>query len=194
MWKTTHVDWKRHIAYVEPTTLDKKGGSRWLGGGQMLSHAVCQGIRRILAADEEDSAWSRRAVHQLAHLRNEHPWVYADATSFVSQANGQVRWWTFAGGIANGVVADALNPECNVMPDNLGLNFPSGFSAETIIAELDALPTEEVRPIPNTDVMDDLKFSECLPTPIAAEVFVSRYDDHTGVQQLRSEERRIIMQ
>ena len=71
-WKTKHLDWKRKVAHVEPT--DQKGKSRWLGEGQMLSQAVCQSIRRILASEENDPAWSRRAVEQFDELRDEHPW------------------------------------------------------------------------------------------------------------------------
>jgi len=41
----------------------------------MLSHAICQSIRRILASDTEDPAWSHRAVQQFDELRDEHPWV-----------------------------------------------------------------------------------------------------------------------
>ena len=48
-WKTTHLDWRRRIAHVEPS--DQRGKSRWLGQGQSLSYEVCQSIREILASD-----------------------------------------------------------------------------------------------------------------------------------------------
>ena len=35
-WKTTHLDWRRRIAHVEPS--DERGKSRWLGEGQFLSY------------------------------------------------------------------------------------------------------------------------------------------------------------
>ena len=192
MWKTTHVDWKRRLAYVEPTTLDKKGGSRWLGGGQMLSHAVCQGIRRILASDEQDSAWSRRAVHQLEQLRNEHPWVCKDATFLVFQPDGQVRWWTFAGGIANGVLADALKPDCDAVADNLSLTFSTGLSVDVVEEAIGRLQPDAIQPIPRAEVMEELKFSECLPSHLATRVFLSRFGDRAGLGQLLREERRIV--
>ena len=127
-WKTRHLDWKRRIAHVEPS--DEMGRSRWLGEGQMLSHAVCQSIRRILASDEDDPAWSHRAVQQFTELRDEHPWVSADATSLVQLPNGQIRWWTFAGGIANTLLADTLKPHCDVKSDNLSLSFPTASSVD----------------------------------------------------------------
>jgi len=190
-WKTKHLDWKRRIAYVEAT--DEKGRSRWLGEGQMLSHAVCQSIRRILASDEDDPAWSRRASQQFTELRDEHLWVSADATSVVQMPNGQVRWWTFAGGIANALLADALKPHCDVKGDNLCLSFPTASSLETVSEYINGIQPDAIHPIPNTAAMDNLKFSECLPPQIAAEVFTSRFDDRVGVVQAIEERRRVVV-
>lgn len=189
-WKTKHLDWKRRIAHVEPT--DEKGRSRWLGEGQMLSHAICQSIRRILASDADEPAWSRRAVQQFTELRDEHPWVSADATSLVQMSNGQVRWWTFAGGVANTLLADALKPHCDVKSDNLSLSFPTASSLDTVVEFINGIQPETIRPIPNIDAMENLKFSECLSPEIAAEVFVSRFDDRVGVAQVLEERKRIV--
>ena len=130
MWKVNHLDWKKRIAHVEAT--NDKGRSRWLGEGQSLSHAVCQSIRKILASDENDPSWSTRAKDKLHELRDEHPWVYSDATSLVQQPNGQIRWWTFAGGIANSLLANALKPHCDVRSDNLSLVFASAGNTESV--------------------------------------------------------------
>lgn len=189
-WKTKHLDWKRRIAWVEPT--DEKGRSRWLGEGQMLSHSVCQSIRRLLASEEDDPAWSSRARQQFKELRDEHPWVTASETSVVRQPNGQVRWWTFAGGVANALLATTLKTQCHVKSDNLSLQFPSGSTFDVIVEHLDSLQPETVRPIPHPDALENLKFSECLPSEIAAEVFVARFDDHTAVVQALAEKRRIV--
>jgi ATP-dependent Lhr-like helicase len=189
-WKTRHLDWKRRIAHVEPS--DEKGRSRWLGQGQMLSHAVCQSIRRLLASQDDDPAWSNRAVQQFTEIREEHPWVAADATSLVQQPNGQIRWWTFAGGIANTLLADTLKSHCDVKSDNLSLTFPTASSLETVVELIDGLQSSDVRPIPNIEAMENLKFSECLSPEIAAEVFTTRFDDRAGVAQAIEEQRRVI--
>lgn len=189
-WKTKHLDWKRRIAHVEVS--DQKGRSRWLGAGQMLSHAVCQSIRRILASDKDDPAWSQRAVQQFSELRDEHPWVSADATSLVQLPNGQIRWWTFAGGIANTLLADTLKPHCDVKSDNLSLTFPTASSAETIAELIDGLRPDSVQPIPNSEAMENLKFSKCLSPAIATEVFTTRFDERVGVTQAIEEQRRVI--
>ena len=53
-WRTTHLDWRRRIAHVEPT--EQRGKSRWLGEGQFLGYRVCQAIRETLAGDDERAA------------------------------------------------------------------------------------------------------------------------------------------
>jgi ATP-dependent Lhr-like helicase len=190
-WKTKHLDWKRRIAYVEPT--DEKGRSRWLGEGQMLSHAVCQSIRRILASEENHPSWSRRANEQFMELRNEHPWISADTTSLVQEPNGKIRWWTFAGGVANALVAGSLKSHCDVKSDNLSLSFPTASSLDKVEEFIRGIQADTVRPIPDADAMENLKFSECLSPSIAAEVFVSRFDDRAGVTQALGEPRRSVI-
>jgi ATP-dependent helicase Lhr and Lhr-like helicase len=188
-WKTSNLDWKRKIAHVEPT--DQKGKSRWLGEGQMLSHAVCQSIRRVLSTDESDPSWSNRAIVQFAEIRNEFPWISVDSTSIVMQPNGELRWWTFAGGIANTLLADALKPHCDVKGDNLSLVFPEVTSLGQIAALIDKLTTETAKPIPNSEAMGNLKFSECLPDKLSADVFTSRFNDRMGVVHAINERRRV---
>lgn len=191
-WKTKHLDWKRRIAHVEPT--DEKGRSRWLGEGQMLSHAVCQSIRRILSSDDNDPTWSQRAVQRFEEIRDEYPWVSEGATSLVQMPNGHIRWWTFAGGIANALLADTLKPHCDVKGDNLSLNFPTASSLETVTEYINGIDPDSIKPIPNIDAMENLKFSECLSPDIAADVFTSRFDDRHGVKQAVEERRRVIVQ
>ncbi|MEQ9379793.1 MAG: hypothetical protein RJP95_02940, partial [Pirellulales bacterium] len=150
-------------------------------------------IRRILASDEENSSWSRRAVEHFDEIRNEHPWVSADATTIVRQPKGEVRWWTFAGGVANALLADSLKSEFDVKGDNLSLSFPAASSLEIVSASINRLVPDSIRAIPNPDAMDNLKFSECLPADIAAEVFVTRFDDREGVRQAVEEKMRLVV-
>ena len=159
----------------------------------MLSHAVCQSVRRILACDEDDPAWSRRAVQQFSEIRDEHPWVSPDATSLVHQSNGEIRWWTFAGGVANALLTDALKPHCDVKSDNLSLSFPPASSLDAVVEYINGIQPDVIRPIPNTDAMENLKFSECLPPEIAAKVFSSRFEDRVGVAQAVEEQKRIFV-
>lgn len=191
MWKVNHLDWKKRIAHVEAT--NDKGRSRWLGEGQSLSHAVCQSIRKILASDEINPSWSNRAKDRLNEIRDEHPWVYSDATSLVLQPNGQIRWWTFAGGIANSLLANALKPHCDVRSDNLSLVFANAGNPDAVGTLIQEINAEVMTPIPTEDMLDNLKFSECLSLELAAEVFASRFTDARATEQVLSEVRRTVI-
>jgi len=160
----------------------------------MLSHAICQSIRRILSNDDNDPAWSTRAKAQFDEIREEFPWIAAESTSVVLQPNGELRWWTFAGGIANTLLADDLKPSCDVKGDNLSLVFPKSSSVDEVAEFIDALDPAAVRPLPNIEAMENLKFSECLSSDLAVEVFTSRFNDPAGVEQAIDERRRILIQ
>ena len=191
MWKVNHLDWKKRIAHVEAT--NDKGRSRWLGEGQSLNHAVCQGIRKILASDENNPSWSTRAKDRLNEIRDEHPWVYSDATSLVLQPNGQIRWWTFAGGIANSLLANALKSHCDVRSDNLSLVFANAGDTDGVGLLIREINSDIMTPIPSEDMLDNLKFSECLSMELAAEVFASRFTDELATEQVISELRRTVI-
>ena len=101
--------------------------------------------------------------------------------------------WTFAGGIANTLLADALKPSCDVKGDNLSLVFPKSTSLDEIAGLIDGVDSESVHPIPNVEAMENLKFSECLSGELAAEVFTSRFDDRKAVGQALNERRRVMV-
>ena len=191
-WKTVHLDWKRRMAHVESS--DEKGRSRWFGEGQMLSHKVCQSIRRILASDDAQPCWSQRASQQLGELRQEFPWLSSDATVVLRKANGSIQWWTFAGGVANTILADALKSTCDVKGDNFCLRFSAPFSVDVISEMLDRLSPTMVAPMPSSEAMENLKFSGCLSPELAVEVFSARFSDRPAIQQSLAEPRRTVVE
>lgn len=188
-WRTHHLDWKRRIAHVEPS--EERGRSRWLGEGQFLSYRVCQSIRRVLAGEENESYWSQRATTQIAELRNDHPWVDHEATSVVRNSSGEIHWWTFGGGTVNALLSEYLRAPTGIRSDNLAIRFPTTCTLEDIEEQLRTLSAEAVVPMPNVDAIENLKFSECLPPPIAAEVFCARFDDPAGIRSVLNEQRRV---
>jgi ATP-dependent Lhr-like helicase len=190
-WKTKHLDWKRRIAHVEPA--EERGRSRWLGEGQFLSHRVCQRIRRLLAADTDQPVWSQRATAQIHEIRTEYPWASADATSLVRHPNGEVRWWTFGGGVANTLLADHLRPEVEVRVDNLSLRFTTSMSLNEVEELIGSLSADRIEPVPAEDAIKDMKFSECLPQYVAAEVFCARFNDTEAVRMILAEPRRVVV-
>jgi ATP-dependent helicase Lhr and Lhr-like helicase len=180
-WKTNHLDWKRRIAHVEPA--DERGRSR-----------VCQSIRRLLASDSNQPIWSQRATAHLTEIRTGFPWASADATSIVRRPNGEVRWWTFGGGIANTLLTDHLRHKAEVRVDNLSIRFTTSMKLNEVEELIGALLAERIEPVPAEDAIEGMKFSECLPPHIAAEVFCARFNDAEAVRKIVREPRRVVVE
>lgn len=191
-WRTNHLDWKRRIAHVEPS--DERGRSRWLGEGQFLSYRVCQSIRRVLAGEADEPFWSNRATAQIAELRNDHPWVDNEATSIVRHPSGEIHWWTFGGGAVNALIKEHLRAQTGIRSDNLSIRFPSTCTLEELEEQLGTLSPETIVPIPDEEAIKNLKFSECLPPTIAAEVFCSRFNAPEAIEHVLHERRRVIIE
>lgn len=190
-WRTHHLDWKRRIAHVEPS--EQRGRSRWLGEGQFLSYRVCQSIRQVLTGERDEPYWSQRATTQFAELRNEHPWVNLKTTSVVRHASGEIHWWTFGGGAVNALLSEHLRAATGIRSDNLAVRFPTTSTLEDIEEQLHTLSVEAVVPVPNVNAIENLKFSECLPPPLAAEVFCSRFNDTVGICSVLNEPRQVFI-
>jgi ATP-dependent Lhr-like helicase len=191
-WRTQHLDWKRRIAHVEPS--EERGRSRWLGEGQFLSYRVCQSVRRVLGGETNEPYWSQRATAQIAELRNEHPWVNHETTSVVRHPSGEIHWWTFGGGAVNALLSEHLQAPTGIRSDNLAIRFPNTCTLEDIEEQLRTLSAEAVVPVPNADAIENLKFSECLPPPIAAEVFCARFNDPAAIRNVLHERRRVFLE
>jgi ATP-dependent Lhr-like helicase len=190
-WKTNHLDWKRRIAHVEPT--DEKGRSRWIGEGQFLSFRVCNAIRKVLAAESNEPYWSQRATAQIGEIRLEYPWASHDCTTLVQQANGEVQWWTFAGGLANSIVTDHLGGAVTAKPDNLCLRFSSALKLADVEALIDSKMREQIASDPSEEAIANLKFGECLPPAIADQVFVARFNDAKAIATICAEPMRVLV-
>ena len=190
-WKTSYLDWKRRVAHVEPT--DERGRSRWLGEGQFLSFRVCQAIRRILATDSTESYWSQRATTKLQEIRAEYPWVSLDKTTLVQHPSGEVRWWTLGGGVANTLLSHHFVPSQNAKIDNLSFRFPTSMKLGEVESLVGSRLTEEIRPTSDDAAIENLKFSQCLPSHIAGEVFVARFNDPEALATIRTEPRRVVI-
>jgi hypothetical protein len=75
-----------------------------------------------------------------------------------------------------------------VKGDNLSLSFPTTASLAVLPVLLGTLKPEQVRPIPNVEAMENLKFSECLSPEIATEVlFFQDYIQKEGQLDALSE-------
>ena len=166
-WAVKHIDWDRRQAYVEPT--ERRGRSRWLGSGQPIHFALCQAIKASLLEEALPAGLSKRATGRLQELQVDYGWLKAGETSLV-QEDSVTRWWTFAGALANGVLANALRDGgCKSTFDDFSLNLGTtrradaavSLARETAGQTAPAIPSEGVEGLSNS-----IKFISCVPPPL----------------------------
>ena len=185
-WQLNHIDWQRRIAFVEPS--EQRGRSRWKGSGRGLSFAMCQAIRNILANEEQNSRWSRRARERLTAVRESYDWVRPDQTTALMSGDSDATWWTFAGARANASLANALarHVHDSIKHDDFAVSLPGGRSAQALTDAINTVRTgsvEDYRPSIDEQAVSGLKFSECLPETLSTEMIQRRMIDREALMK-----------
>jgi ATP-dependent Lhr-like helicase len=197
-WTVTYIDWKRRRAFVEPA--EQAGVSRWSGTPQPQSYALSNAMRQVLLEAPLDGiTLSQRAQTRLVACRSEFtPTV--DQLGLVVQRwdASQVRWWTWAGARANGMLAAAMAAVCPGLVDELDRydnRYVKLRGDATAAAVRDALrravaefgPGLERVPLQVSDeAVKQLKFGELLPPGLASGTLAARAVDPLGVQAVVS--------
>ena len=104
-----------------------------------------------------------------------------------------IRGRPFGGGVANTLLSQHLVPGQNVKVDNLCIRFPTSMKLRDVESFLNARLTEEIRPAPDEAAIENLKFSECLPSHVAGEVFSARFNDPEAIATIRNEPKRVVV-
>lgn len=188
-WDIVDVDWRRGVVNVKPSAV--RGKARWFGDGRGLSFTLCQGMKRILAGEElSDASLSRRGQDRLEKLRDEHAWVtHEDETYVVREVDGSLRWWTFAGALANIWLARALGDSADqALPGDLNIALASDVEPTTL---RELLPTLDPAALTlAVEVADGavrrLKFGEALPDQYARLVVERRIRNDEAVGRVAS--------
>ena len=173
-WRIVGVDWKSGRCSVEPAQVG--GYPRWFGLPMSLERSLCQAIRRVLTSSDIDPSWSKRAVTQIGLQRESHVFLDEGTLPLEADPDGRYRWWTFAGGAGNRVLAGLLELELGerVSPSNTFITFSNDAakSAVGIRQAIDALAARAltwddaallVEPNQRSRVS---KFQPCLPSDI----------------------------
>jgi ATP-dependent Lhr-like helicase len=193
-WTVTHIDWDDRIAYVEPS--GALGKSSWIGTGQALHYELCQAILRVLTGTDPAGTISARARTQLAEERDAYTWLDAHAT-IVRHDPTELAWWTFAGLHANGALADFLRKRGidATKADNFRVRFGAGTALTAIeagLASVTETDASQMRTPIEEKTIEALKFSECLPRPLAVKELEERLTDRVGVSGVLGRGRRFI--
>ncbi len=184
-WRATHIDLpKRRLTVVPATRADAPS---WRGSPLMLSRRLCQAMQEVLASDDVDVGWSKRAVERMAIVRVERAEEAHAGRALVADKEGWA-WWTFGGGRANHLLAKVLQEELGerVTADNLRVRF-RGDAANSPAAIHDAVAALAQAGRPNgvdaLRVVGDVargrvsKFQPCLPPELEARMLASKLVD-----------------
>ena len=181
-WQVTHVDFKHKTAHVLPS--EYIGRSRWLGESQPLSYQMCQAVRRILLGAGPKEEWSKRAVTEINQTLAETDCVAENGLVVEAEKEkGRTIWWTFAGLLANSELAAAFT-SCGGRPDNLSIRINQAVLPLDFRKQLEAEPAglESF----NLDQEYLVKFQECVPKQLLAQMQASRSSDKHAVEASRT--------
>jgi ATP-dependent Lhr-like helicase len=189
-WQATHLDWRRRVAHVEPT--EQIGKSRWLGEGPFLGYRVCQAVRETLAGNEAEPHWSRRASARIGEIREQFPWLRPDSTALVRHRDAEVCWWTFAGGVANTLLAQQLGRLGEATADNLSIRIGGDPPIDEVREHIGSLSSRTISAMPDSKAVEDLKFSEALPPVLAERVYLARFNDERAIRDVLADPLRVV--
>ena len=194
-WLVTYVDWKRRRCFVELT--DLPGKARWSSSGGGLSFEVTRGMRDVLlGTDPRGVVFSRRAGRALAELREHHcSRVRPGGTVLERSADGDMRWWTWAGSAANRTLHASLTGLVDPR-QRLGdrvLRMRADLETGDISTALRAIDESELSSPPvNAAAVSGLKFSAALPPGLAEQTVAARLGDRLGAATALAEHRTIL--
>ena len=178
-WHVTNVEWDKRIVWVEPA--HTTGKARWIGSSRALGFELCQAIKRVLSDGEVPVSLSKRAVEKFSLLREAFPQMSASNSTIEHLGNGLARWWTFAGGRANWLIAYLLRQ------DGHGVRFDD-FCLETKGEILPSRYCDRVQSVAASELGDaatasglfDLKFGEAVPNSLLASEAAARAIDRSS--------------
>ena len=176
-WLVSRVDWRQGRCAVIPAT--SGAPPRWQGSPRLLHRPLCEAMRAVLSAPEGEAPlrhrWTRRAADRLGQLRAEQAHLALHEDPQPIEPDGpRLRWWTFAGGRANNLLAGALRLALGerVTATNLHISLAEGAASSDVALRraLRALPVDAdaaAQLAPELSQGRLSKFERCLPAPLA---------------------------
>jgi ATP-dependent Lhr-like helicase len=189
-WRVLEVDWPRRTVNVEPTV--EVGRSRWFGSSRALHDEAARAVEQVLAGSDPGVSLSTRARLSLQGLREGMPYL-ADDTLPIVTTGGETRIWTFAGGRANAMLSSPLQGASASLRaiDNFGITLRD-IDKTTLADTLDRLTDADCQAPVDARMIDQLKFSVCLPGKLAEDVLRARLSDFDALHHCLQRPRKWI--
>ncbi|MEH2482274.1 ATP-dependent Lhr-like helicase [Nitrobacteraceae bacterium AZCC 2146] len=177
-WRVTDVDWPRRIVFV--VGVAGEGRARWLGSARPASYTVCRSVEAIIGGAHPGCELSRRAVTKLQEVREQLTFVEGVEIPVIDSGQGNVRIWTFAGGLTNAALAEALPAPASRSDDfYISVKTKSVPAAMEAFSKIDGIAAY---PSIASALISALKFSSCLPKEVASATIAARLTDRDGIQ------------
>jgi len=170
-WRVLDVDWRKGVAWLEPTTVS--GKARWQGSARDVSCEAAKALRRVLQAEDPPTGLSRRAKSQLEELRATTP-VGEGMKPVWSRDGSYTQLWTFAGSRTNRTLARGLPATANrARYDELKVEWEGPRECfDQLPAYVASATDEELEAL-----ADSVKFSQLMPRELFAHLVNSRLWD-----------------
>jgi ATP-dependent Lhr-like helicase len=152
---------------------------------------VCRSVEAVVAGGRPGCNLSHRAEARLKEIQERLPFVDGASVPVVSDGKGTVRVWTFAGGVANAALSEAISGTVG-RADDFCITMRPAESAR-VADTLAGLDAAVVNPTVSERLSQELKFNECLPSELAADVVKPRLSDAQAVCDTIKRGRRIVL-
>lgn len=194
-WVVTWVDWRRQRCFVEP--VESGGGkAKWDSGGHLGAFFhLTRAVREVLLGADPKVKLTRRAVAALTTAREDYlDLVHPGGSVIVRAANGDLRWWTWAGARANLTLAASLRlaADPKQQPTDASLRLDPELDPRRWAAVKEAARERVVLPEVSVRALDGLKFNVALPKHLAERTLSARLADVEGARALLNEPARFV--
>jgi ATP-dependent Lhr-like helicase len=192
-WQVAHIDFDRGVVEVRPA--EHAGAPRWMGSPRHLSRPLCQAIARVLCEDDMQPYWSNRAQARFRSLRAEYMFLREAVAGSEWQDDGSgIRWWNFAGGGANVLLAQMLEAELGERVSSSNLYVKLSRDAAPHVGKAHAF-IQQLRRENRPNREDALRFASgavrgrvskfeiCVPEPLLLELWAHSVLDQAGARE-----------
>lgn len=174
-WRVLDVDWRKGIAWLEPT--GSSGKARWQGSARDVSREAAGALRRVLQSEDPPAELSRRAKAQLEQVKASTP--VGEGTEPVWARDGSyTQLWTFAGTRTNRTLARGLPVLARMARyDELKVEWEGPRECVERLPTCVDLPTSaELEAL-----AESIKFSQLIPRALFSQLVVYRlWDPNAG--------------
>jgi ATP-dependent helicase Lhr and Lhr-like helicase len=177
-WRVMSINWEQHEILVQEEP--ERAKVRWPSEPVPESFELCQAQRDILLGAIPDVILSRRAVDQLASVRELMEHTVSPDGLVLQHMSTQTRLWTWSGWRANETLIAGMAVDVDATSDNNVVHLPAATGPDAIRTARvdDALPA-----VPPAAV-DGLKFSAALPLGLATQTLAERHVDRRGAAHI----------